>query len=716
TSQEPAGGAWPRSALLGSLAVVVCACLAASIGQPGPVSGSASVLYLLLTQGLLASLYLLGAFGLGLGLIRLLGSAGESDSHPILESPYAAAAGLGLAAMLTITHALGASGGLSNRIVAVVPVAVGVALVARSLPALLASLRAALPPTPMWLAAAPGAGVLLAAACSPPGWLWSSEFGGYDTLVYHLQLPREWHAMGRVVPLEHNVYSYLPSYVESAFVHLAALAGTPRDAFVTDDGGLLIACKLLHAAMTLIAGWCAAGAARSLLFGVTREPAIASAIAGGIVIATPWSVVTGSMAYNEMAMLALLFTAVHFASASGLRAWRCGLLAGALVGVACGCKPTALLFGAPVVGIVLIRTVPARLLVPACVAGAAAGVVMLAPWLIRNAAASGNPVFPQLSSVFGSAHWSAEQIARYGRAHTFAGSFLDALRLLVLPDATDPAADAGRPVHRGILHAQWAFAGPIAVAACVIGTLAAQTRTLTALLLGVIVVQVCVWALTTHVQSRFLMPLLVPIAMLSATASSALLDWASRAAGPRRAVVLSLAAVVLATSAITAGIFAGEYRGSFGPNQLINSGSSFFTNYRMHAEDPSLAPPGPYLRAALPTEARVLIIGDATALYKPNGSRYATTYDESPLAAALRASPSDPRRIFDSLDATHIYVDWVELNRLWETGWADPLLEPERIQSLLASYALLEHEFIYDAPGGERVVAQELYRLPEPPR
>ncbi|MEL6797856.1 MAG: hypothetical protein AAFO89_13675, partial [Planctomycetota bacterium] len=66
--------------------------------------------------------------------------------------------------------------------------------------------------------------------------------------------------------------------------------------------------------------------------------------------------------------------------------------------------------------------------------------------------------------------------------------------------------------------------------------------------------------------------------------------------------------------------------------------------------------------------------------------------------------------------ATHIYVDWLELNRLWQTGWADPALEPNKVQRLLLSHAVIEHEFIYDGPGGDRVVAQELYRLPEPTR
>lgn len=699
---------WSRSTLIGSAAVIVCACGAASIGQPGPVAGSASVLYMLLTQGLLAGVYLLGAFGLGLALVRLAARD--------IPCPGPMAAGLGLAAMLSITHLLGVAGVLSNRVAAVVPVAIGVAVVARSLPTLLAAARSADRPSLLWLAGVPAAGVLLAAACSPPGWLWSSEFGGYDTLVYHLQLPREWHAMGQVAPLAHNVYSYLPSYVEAAFVHLASLAGTPASDFVTDDGGLLIACKLLHAGMTLLAGFCAAGAARSLLGNDSDTARTGGAIAGVLVIATPWSVVTGSMAYNEMAMLAMLFTAIHAASATGLAAWKRGLLAGALVGAACGCKPTALLLGAPIVGLVMVATIPLRSLVPAVLAGGVAGSAMLAPWLVRNALAGGNPVFPMMTSAFGAAHWSAEQVERYGRAHTFDGGLLDALALLVLPDPGDPSASVGRAVHRGMLHPQWAFAAPIAVVSALLAIIAPHTRRVAVALTIGLGVQVIVWATATHVQSRFLIPLLLPIALLAALGGAAVLGWVTRGNGPRRGVQLSQAAVLLATSAMTLGIFAGEFRGPFGPNHLIGLGSSYFTNYRVHNEDPSLAPPIPYLRAMLPDDAVVLAIGDSKALYMPNGTRYATTYDTSPLAAALRSHPGDPRTALQSLDATHIYVDWIELSRLHRTGWGDPLLDPDEIQRILLAHALIEHEFLYDGPGGERVVAHELYRLPEAAR
>jgi hypothetical protein len=71
--------------------------------------------------------------------------------------------------------------------------------------------------------------------------------------------------------------------------------------------------------------------------------ALPSAIAFGVTVTTPWTVVVGSLAYNETPMLLLAAGALIVAIDPGLSAWRKGLLAGILIGAACGVKPTALL-------------------------------------------------------------------------------------------------------------------------------------------------------------------------------------------------------------------------------------------------------------------------------------------------------------------------------------------------------------------------------------
>src|SRR5690606_10634132 len=152
-------------------------------------------------------------------------------------------------------------------------VGLGLVLLARQL---LVSARSedrsiAAPLTP--LAALPAVAVLLVAACNPTGWLWPGEGNGYDALSYHLQLPQEWIAAGAIRPLEHNVYSYLPSYMEAAFLHIGVMMGAPPSGGATGgpwgllaaDGTGVIASQLLSAFAALMASWITARLAMRLL-------------------------------------------------------------------------------------------------------------------------------------------------------------------------------------------------------------------------------------------------------------------------------------------------------------------------------------------------------------------------------------------------------------------------------------------------------------------
>ena len=703
TPGPPTRSRWGRHAAIGLGLTLLAAIAAASIGAgSSPVIGATALLYLLPIAGFAPVLYLAAAFGIGIPLSRWLA--------PRSQAPFALAMALGLAAMLSITHAMGVLGVLSNRMAAVVPVALGLAMLLRLLPTLLVALRAAPTPSPVWLAAVPAVGVLLAAACNPPGWLWASEFGGYDALSYHLQLPREWHANGRVWPLEHNVYSYLPSYLEAAFVHLASLIGAPRDAFVTAEGTPLIACQLLHSGITLIAGWIMAAAVRvlSLRRGHKTQSGIAGTIAGVLVIATPWSVVTGSLAYNEMGVLLLVGGALLVAVDSHITPVRRGLLAGLLVGAACGCKPTALLFGAPVIALALAGGMTVNRWPAAFAVCAVAGALMLAPWLVRNAMASGNPVFPQLTGVFGTGHWTPEQADRYAAGHTFDGSLADAAALLVRPDPHDPAARPGYPVHRGLAHPQWAFAGPLFLVSVGLGVALRSTRRWALLLAGGVGCQLLAWALLTHVQSRFLIPLLVPIAALAGLVVAAAMDhWREKPVVRVGALVLSVV-VLLSTSAVTVRLFAIERQTGGGPNAWLAFGPAAFLNPTLVNNDPALMSPDMYLSTQLPAGSRLLLLGDATPLYKPMGTLYATTWDTSPAAEALSAWPDEPEIAAAELGeiATHVYFDAAEAARLASTGWADPALDPQRIAEMLTRGTTLVHAFP-DQP-------RALFRLPRP--
>ncbi|MCB9837594.1 MAG: hypothetical protein H6808_12800, partial [Phycisphaera sp.] len=523
-------------------------------------------------------------------------------------------------------------------------------------------------------------------ACSPPGWLWASEFGGYDVLSSHLELPKEWLATGRVWPVEHNVYSYLPSSMESAYLHVSVLMGAGQRGLTSGDGSMLAAAQLLHAGIAIIAGMLTASTADVVLRRTGKEDAAVFApIAGALTIATPWAVVTGSMAYNEMAVLALFASALVAAMSGELSPIRRGLIVGVLVGAACGCKPTALLFCAPACGLAMVWDRPRKTWAVLTLGACAGGLVMLLPWLVRNWMAGGNPVFPQLSGVFGSAHWSAEQVARYKAGHSFEGGFFDALKLFVLPEEGGTA--------RGILHGQWAFFGPMVLVACVIGLFVRRTHKVAALFTLILLMQLIAWLTLTHVQSRFLMPMLVPGAIAAAVGLSCV---------PVRQLALTLGSIgIVAQSVVTLLIFSLQQADIGGPNFATLFGPGLYASAPANTSDDLLAPAA-FLNDRLPEGSRVLVVGDAAVLYIETPFAYATTWDTSPMLEVIRAheDAAEWTPALKAMGFTHVYVDVSEMDRLALSGWSDPMLDGGWVLSWLANYA----KPLYRDEAGHRLI------------
>ena len=186
--------------------------------------------------------------------------------------------------------------------------------------------------------------VLGTAALVPPGWLWDTEFGGYDVLSYHLALPADWWTLGRMGPLTTNAYSGLPGGAESAFLHLHALSGGTHD--VTGLAAqMLCAILVIHTASLLHHK----NAAAALVF-----------------LMTPWVMVTGSMAYTEaFVILPACAIFLHLReSQSSPQACCLGLLAG---GIALAKPSAALLLALPLAVLFFAapnrRSLPVRLAV-----------------------------------------------------------------------------------------------------------------------------------------------------------------------------------------------------------------------------------------------------------------------------------------------------------------------------------------------------------------
>ncbi len=682
----------------------------ASIGSPAGASGALGAVIFKAGSAWPAALYLLGAHGLGRLAARLW--HGATFAAPLQF-------GAGLAIMLTISHLLGVAGLLRGGVGVALGLGVcvvGVALACERWAQAARAGRRASNQTRggAWLAAAPAAAVLVVASCLPPGWLWASEFGGYDVLSYHLQLPQEWLALGALRPLDHNVYSYLPGYVEAAYLHLAAMTGAPPPTGDGAPGGLLAAdgwrtlsCQMLHAGLAVCAAWLVARATlaaadRWMHAGDDaheRRPAYAACagLVGAIVLATPWTVVAGSLAYNEMGVVALTAAAMIAALDRGLAAPRRWVLAGALVGAACGVKPTALLFATPVVALVLLVTTPPSQWVRSALLGAAAGLALLAPWLVRNAVHGGNPVFPFLTAVFGSGHWTDEQVTRYAAAHAFDGSLADRLRLLVLRDESDPAG----PRHRGMMHAQWGVFFPLLAAAGAAG-LVGRARLGAIVLGGGLAAQLLAWMFATHLQSRFLMPMLAPGAVLIGLGLCGLAD---RGAGVRRAALAVGAIGALVQSGLTISVYAAQRSSS--PGLLLPVGTDYFAVPPPSPDDADAGSLG-FLNRRASSGATVYLLGEATPFYYTGRVVYNTTWDRWPLGEAIDGTPEDPAAWSEALRGRGIdavLVCFTELERLRRSGYADPRVTPERVARWLDAAAVPVRAW----PGEGRA----LYALPE---
>lgn len=670
-------GPW---ALLACLLVLFILAVASIGGPLTGFQGAASAVYWIARAGLPAALFIASSIGLG-WLARPLFQGARRR--------WAIQAAVGLSLQLTIGHLINCAGGwlpgLLWNYAALAPGLLGLALLAFSLWRDRSS-KTSLRPRGLgiWTVAAGACAlalaVMLVAACEAPGVLWASEFGGFDALSYHLQLPREWLELGRLTPLNHNVYSYLPSYLESAFLTLQLRTFAPRTTpsgitgMLADDGWRALAGQFLHAGFGVVASWLVASATRELIArsnGAKDDADVTERdgawLAGAAFFCVPWVVVVGSMAYNELAVCAMFAGAMLVALDRGLSQTSRALLVGWLVGVACGIKPTAILFAAPPLGLALLWVAPVRSWIRVGVLGCLLGLAALLPWMVRNWLASGNPVFPYAHGIFGDGHWTAEQHARFAGAHHFDGTWLERVRLLFMVDPSDPAG----PRHRGMMHPQWSGFFPVVAVAGLIGFVAARIRRCASVLIGALLMQVIAWLMFTHLQSRFLLPLAVPGAMLIGLVGSG--AWLP----PASARIVLYRRLVMLVTALCTGFFAMRSLDAFWseqgghPNKTLGYGPEGLARTDLRIGDRAQVDPG----------ERLYLMGDSTPFYIPGPLVYHTTWDASPLGDAVRATSADvPLEWSGKLrdrGIDKILVNFSELSRLIESKWYDPAVTPE---------------------------------------
>ena len=704
----------PTIPVLGVVIALATIVLLGALLPTGGVGQGPLAVGLLLLEGWPALLWLLAALGLGCVAERVIPVLARSGPDGRIRRAWP----LGIALLVVIDATLGTLGllGRGHEVVA------WLVLVVPALGLLLAGPVRDLDPRPdptaSWLRLpiAIPLGVLALAAASTPGWLWESEFGGYDVLSYHLQLPREWWIAGVVIETPHNAYGYLPGGMSAAFLHLMTVVGDP--------GTADIGCQVLVAGLTVIAAIATADLAESVLGAHDRR---VRAIAMVALLATPWVIVTGSLAYDEgfvVLMLAAAATRLIGPPAAGPgrlgdAARGADISLGAVVGLLLGAAvlgkaSSGLLVVLPAAALAAVVIPPRRWLriVPAT---AVVGVAACLPWLVRNWDWTGNPLFPFATALFGTHDWTAEQVDRFARAHgglgwlaggrAFVAEFL--LHDLFLPEGSN---EPRRP--------QWSWlpiAGLTALAVLLLRpTTAEGSRDLRRRVGGLglaLLLMLAAWALATHAKARFLLPAAPLMAALVAVVLRDLL----RRDRPRLAVAVAAWVAALAPAWIYATDRDGLAPQGVGVRALLD-GTADLDRIAVSTDPEAIeirrgSGPATLLRE-LPEGSEVVLLGIADPWHLPMSGddpgaprlRYSTVWTRGPVERTWAGMPDavEPRSAARGLveglrneGVTHILVAPTMLEVWSRSGWLDPAIDPARVRALVESDAVsIAHRFL----------------------
>lgn len=644
-----------RALLMLTLVAAVFIALLLSWGAGGPLPDRAIAVLVTLASSVWAPLlYLLGSLGMGRLVRRWVR---EIESRWVIEM------GVGLTLTLSLSMLLGMNA-LLTPLSAWAITGLGLLLLVSERRSLRVPASIALRFDAISIVIVLGALLALVMACNPPGVLWSSEYGGFDALSYHLQLPREWIEQGRIWPSTHNVYSFLPGAIEGAYMHLALLMGGDMH---THDSRAAMSAQMLSVLMLLVGAGAIGVLCRTSIerFVPDADARLGGAFAIALTLSTPWLLVVGSIAYNETALALLGASALLIAMQSGVASWKRAIMCALIVGGACSCKPTALFMLAPSIGIVLLACTPRKHWVSSTLLCIIVGALTIAPWLVRNTIATGNPVFPQLASQLGSGHWTLLQHTIYDQAHHFDGSLLDRFALLVLPD---PNGVDHVSRYRGLTNTQWGVLPTLALLGLGSLMLKPSNRRVGLIGLGVVLVPIGCWAMLTHIQSRFLVPL-APVLIVLGSMGLAQIPRVL----PRRIIAGSVATLSMIWCV---GIALAQYGGN--PFMLLDLGPGVF----MGSVEVGSRPWTAAVNELADDGDTIYLLGDATPFYVLGDVRYNTVYDRWLIQDAIDAHPDDPSMWTEPLRERGIdlvVISFSEIDRYARSGWLPGSIDPDQL-------------------------------------
>ena len=668
---------WNSLAIGAGLTAVSAAVLAITLGG---LNCGFELFQVWIFSGWKCGAWLLSAFGLGVMVNKKVFGRGVNA--------YALASAFGIAIQLVVDQWLGSLGllGLLGGLIAVGILIPGWIFALRFIFGARELQPQEIANNFWWWPALPAVAALLISASVSPGIMWSTEFGGYDALEYHLQAPKEWLAVGAIRPLEFLAYSGMPNFVEGGFLHLMSASSDARDG--------VVACQLLHASMLLVAAFVLADTAVLLARRLKINEHVARVGALCAMLATPWTIVVGSLAYSESGIL-LAFAAILnvVARDSVSRLWG-GLMLGVLVAVVVGSKASSIILVVPAVLAWWALGNDRDLMNWKSIAWSALALTIgLAPWLARNWYYTGAPFFPLASNLLGLGWWSAEQSMRWNQAHASDASVMQRAhalwtQLFIFGVGENPTR--GEPW-------KW-FWGPLPwIAACsfVVLTFRRATRSMSLALTLSVAIIVLGWMFATHLQSRFLIPLVIPFALMCGLASALVFGGASakpKTSATHQPAPLPLLLILAAWACLPAWNFATDTPGSvyfIGQNAFFQGDDDWRD---LRSSDASLRQDASKNLTAelvinhLHPEWRVLSVGWSTPLWIKSGASLAwsSVWDTNPIEACHGMTVNETIALL-SKNYDAIILDVPMLERWRYSGWLSPKINMDQLMQLSKS-------------------------------
>lgn len=552
----------------------------------------------------------------------------------------------------------------------------------------------------LWLLAIPFATMAVLAASTAPGFLWSEEGFGYDVLEYHLQLPREYLDAGRIHYTPHNVYGNFPAAVEMLYLLVMILLNKTADAGA--------ACQFVHlflGAAAVFAAWT-----------VGRDHSPRGGLVCGVTAATVgWPVYLSGLAYVENGMLffgivacgALLRAALSSDSTSSLTTdafnpfmrssrlkWT--VFAGVCAGFTCGCKYTAV----PMIVLPLILALIAANWIPfrpnsskfstrenvapatGALLFALSSLLSFSPWLAKNLAFAGNPVFPLANSIFRASPpgWGDEEQKRWDAGHR--------------PKPHESGLSARAALFwNHVPGDKYQRFGPAIFLLAFAGLMARRERRAASMLALILLVQVAIWIAATHLYARFAVVTLIPLILLAGRSPS----W------PMPGIVGMLILGAAWNGYFLAKLFLSECPPG-APASLIYSGQVPAYEYYATVNDD------------LDPQSKTLLVGESRAFYFQQPVQYAVVFNRSPFADLLAAASSagDLAAALQRDGITHVFIHWSELRRLSQTYGLPVSLSRESIERWLGDPLRVVREFNHRHSGPPYAVLCEVRRTRVP--